>query len=676
MRLAQWGQERGLADDVENAAALEACAMCGFAGILTSTPHTAEALDQAVRRMTAPITHRGPDDEGTWLDAAAGIALGFRRLSIIDLSAHGHQPMCSPAGRFTVVFNGEVYNHGALRTELEREGVRFRGHSDTEVVAAAFERWGIARSVRQFIGMFAIAAWDVERRRLALIRDRLGIKPLFVRAVPGLVTFGSELKALAAGPEFDRTLDTDALSAYLRYLYVPAPATIYRNVRKLLPGHILMIDAPSAPLPASTPYWEVEDAVGRGRDAVFEGSDDDAVAELERLLTDAVRLRMQADVPLGALLSGGIDSSTVVALMQAAAPGRVRTFSIGFTDEAHNEAPHAARVAEHLGTDHTELVLDGTDALAVVPRLPEMFDEPLADPSQIPTHLVCALAREQVVVALSGDGGDEVFAGYNRYLAGAGMIRRLGRVPRPMRRLAAAAMTGVSTQAWDRAYGALAPLLPSPLRVRLPGEKIGKLGHLLARDSEAAMYRSLLSAWQHPEHVLRQAETGESRVEEMLDRTRDLTLLDRMMATDQATYLADDLLAKVDRASMAVSLEVRVPLIDHRVVEFGWRLPSSLKIRGGRGKWLLRQVLYRHVPEALVERPKVGFTVPIAAWLRGPLRAWAEDLLDSERLEADEILSAAPIRRAWHAFQSGHDGLALALWTVLIFQAWRERWAV
>lgn len=648
--------------------------MCGLAGLMVTGSPDGRELEHAVHRMIDPIVHRGPDDAGIWVDADAAVALGFRRLAIVDLSAQGHQPFTSASGRFTLVFNGEVYNHTSIRAVLEREGWQFRGHSDTEVIAAAFERWGIESAVRRFIGMFAIAAWDSDARCLSLIRDRLGIKPLYFYHHGGTLAFGSELKSLMALPNVDRTLDVDALAAYLRHLYVPAPQSIFQHVRKLLPGHILTVRTAAGSTPIAEPYWRLDDVYEAGIAEPFEGTEAEAVDELTRLLTDAVRLRMQADVPLGALLSGGIDSTTVVALMQANSSRATRTFSVGFTDESHNEAPHAARVAERLGTDHTEMVVSGTDALSVVPHLPELFDEPLADPSQIPTYLVSRLARQQVVVALTGDGGDEVFAGYHRYIQGARLIGRLVQVPKPVRRVAAAVAGAGAPQFWDRAHRTVAPLLPSAHRYRLPGEKIRKLEHLLRADTRAEMYRSLLSAWQYPERLLTTPASANSHAEALLGARPDRPLLDRMMLGDQATYLADDLLAKVDRASMAVSLEARVPLLDHRVVEFGWRLPLHYKVRGGEGKWILRQVLYRLVDRQLVERPKMGFSAPISEWLRGPLRRWAEDLLLDASSGRDALLSTEMIRAEWAEFQSGRKNTALGLWAVLMFQAWRRRW--
>lgn len=647
--------------------------MCGIAGILTGSPR-GDALRAAVERMTTTLHHRGPDDAGVWVDEtpAAAVGLGFRRLSIIDLSPLGHQPMSSATARYTMVFNGEVYNFEALRRELRQTGATFRGHSDSEVILAAFERWGVEASIPRFVGMFAIAVWDRERRMLHLGRDRLGKKPLFVYWKPGLLTFGSELKALRAGPDFDRAIDAEALAEYLRYLYVPSPRSIYAHVRKVPPGHCLSIADVSQPLPASRPYWSVEEAAARGLSQPFAGDARAATDELERLLLEAVDLRLQADVPLGALLSGGIDSSTVVALMRKRGP--VKTYTIGFDVAEHDEAHHAAAVARHLGTEHTELRLSGADALAVVPQLPDMFDEPFADPSQIPTYLVSRLARRDVTVALSGDGGDELFAGYTRYTAGRRLLHRAMLLPRPARRALGAAITTVSPAGWDRAYGAVAGLLPRRFAVRLAGAKVTKLGRLLAADSEALMYRSLVSAWQEPDALVPGATGASTELERIVGAATPAALLDRMMLADQATYLADDLLAKVDRASMAVSLEARVPLLDHRVVEFAWRLPARWKIRNGQGKWLLRQLLYRHVPAELVDRPKVGFSVPIESWLRGPLRAWAEERLAESALAGTETLRPAPIRAAWCRFLGGETQLALGLWAVLMYKTWHQRW--
>ena len=648
--------------------------MCGLAGILTSEPYGPERLASALDGMIAPIQHRGPDDSGSWIDAERGIALGFRRLAIIDLSEQGHQPMASASGRYVMTFNGEVYNYSQLRRELGTAKQAFRGHSDSEVLLAAFERWGIESAVRRFVGMFAIALWDCERQKLHLIRDRLGIKPLFVFHRPGVMLFGSELKALVAGPGFDRALDPIAMTEYLRYLYVPAPHTIYRNASKLMPGHILTVGDVTQSPPASQPYWSLEEAALLGSTTPFAGTETEAISQLEHLLLESTRLRMNADVPLGAFLSGGIDSSTVVALMQANASRPIKTFTIGFDVGEYNEAPHASRVAKHLGTEHTELMVTAEDALNLVPRLPEMFDEPLADPSQLPTFLVSQMARRDVTVALSGDGGDEVFGGYNRYIHGEQVLRRTLRTPAIVRHLIATGIDRFSPDSWDRIFHATSWALPGALRHRLPGEKLHKIGRLLRADSLADMYRSLLSAWQEPQMLV----IGGSEPSAVLDRVMgdgtSRSLIDQMMLVDQVGYLADDLLAKVDRASMAVSLEVRVPILDHRVVEFAWRLPRAMKIRNGQGKWLLRQVLYRYVPPTLVERPKMGFSVPIDNWLRSLLRPWAEDLLGSDRLDQSELLRPERVREAWRLFQAGRGGSGMGLWAVLVFLAWEEHW--
>jgi len=630
-------------------------------------------LHQQVVRMTRSLAHRGPDDEGVWVDQGAGIALGFRRLAIIDVSAAGHQPMASASGRFRLVFNGEIYNFCELRYELERSGHTFTGHSDTEVVLAAFEQWGIRKAIPRLSGMFAMAIWDTRRRELSLVRDRLGKKPLFVYREPGLVTFGSEPKALVAGPSFDRALNPRALASYLRYLYVPAPQSIFQHVAKVPAGHLLTIQDAQSPLPESESYWSLRDVVRAGSEDPFDGADDDAIDELDRLLRDAVRLRLQSDVPLGALLSGGIDSSTVVAMMQEATSRPIRTYTIGFDDQTFDEAPHAAKVAKSLGTDHTELRLTGTDACALIPRLPDVFDEPLADPSQLPTLLVSQLARRDVTVALSGDGGDELFGGYNRYVYGTRVLPRVKRIPYPLRRAVAAGVSCVPSPVWDR-LSRLSTILPGVPASRV-GERIDKLTHVMAAASVGDMYCSLLSAWQRPPDFV--GDQGIRDVNESaLDADEPRALLDRMMLADQLTYLPDDLLAKLDRASMAVSLEVRAPLLDHRLVEFSWRLPPRFKLRDGVGKWILRQVLYRRIPKALVERPKMGFSIPIDRWLRGPLRKWADGLLSSEELERGGLLVSAPILRAWHDLQAGRRHAGASLWAVIMFQSWRRRWEV
>lgn len=643
--------------------------MCGFAGIWTERPPPG-GLEDAVRGMTATLAHRGPDDVGHWVDGEHGVGFGFRRLSIIDLSELGHQPMRSAGGRYTILFNGEIYNHEDLRAELVSAGCSFRGHSDTEVICAAFEAWGVRRSIERFNGMFALAIWDAERRALLLARDRLGIKPLYYRESPGGMAFGSELKAIMADPGFDGEIDPESVRAYLSFLYVPAPRSIFRSVKKVGCGQIVEFTTPTRPGEPDH-YWSIEAAAERGRATPFGGDEAEAVDALEELLTDSVSRRLRADVPVGALLSGGVDSSAVVSLMRRAGDADVRTFSIGFDDDEHDEADHARTVAEHLGTRHTELYVDGEAAISLVPRLPVLFDEPLADPSQIPTYLVCEMARRDVTVALSGDGGDELFLGYNRYLVGDRLIPRLLRMPSPVRRLAASALSAAPAPVSAAALGLLGGLSRGT-DTRLMLEKSAKVRGMLGASSAGDMYRSLMSAWSDPAALVPGAAGQPDRLATAFGRT-DLPLLDRMRRFDQAEYLPDDLLAKVDRASMAVSLEVRVPILDHRVVEFSWSLPNDLLSRDGRGKWPLRQVLYRHVPREIVDRPKVGFTVPLAGWLRGPLREWSEDLLHSS-LAGDDLIRQAPVLHSWKRLLAGDDAEALRVWTVLTLQMWRGTW--
>jgi asparagine synthase (glutamine-hydrolysing) len=650
--------------------------MCGFAGLLKASPDNSKRLRDNVRGMADVLAHRGPDDSGEWTEPNGHLALAFRRLAIVDLSPAGAQPMRSPSGRYTMVFNGEVYNFEALRRELGNNG--FRGHSDTEVVLYAFERWGVRPALERFVGMFALALWDAGEQRLTLARDRMGIKPLYVGRIPGGVAFASELRAIEAAPGFRPQLDLCGLQQYLQYLYVPAPRTPYAAVQKLPPGHLLELEPSRSgePLPASEAWWSLENARSSGQ-ALHDSdiSDAERVDALEALLLDAVRLRMIADVPLGALLSGGIDSSLVVALMQQQSQHPVRTFSIGFDDPAHDETEHARAVASHLGTRHTELGITGSDALELVPRMPEIFDEPLADPSLIPTYLVSRLAREHVTVALSGDGGDELFAGYARYSAGLRILQPFSQIPRAPRRLIGRALRSLPTAQVNR----WAPRLPGPLgRLRLPGSRVKKLGRMLASDDATAMYRSLLCT-EIDLDVLRDGgvENDGDPIRAMLSRCNSLNgipALSDMLHADQRYYLPDDLLQKVDRASMAISLEVRVPLLDHRVVECSWQLADHHKLRGGTGKWILRRILDRHVPRALIDRPKTGFTVPLERWLTGPLSEWAEELLFSPDPMRDELLRAEPLRGSWDRLNRGYGEEALGIWAILNLVAWcRDR---
>jgi len=629
--------------------------MCGIAGILDRRGASSEALTARVRAMMGAIAHRGPDDEGDWVDGETGVALGFRRLAIIDLSPGGHQPMVSADGRFVVVYNGEIYNYRELKDELVQLGHRFQSASDTEVMLAAIGQWGPKPALQRLTGMFAIALWDRQHRTLTLARDRLGEKPLYYAWANGLLLFGSELKALRAYPDGPRDLDFAALSHFFRRAYVPAPLTIYAGVKKLLPGHLLTL-APDAE-PVVEPYWSLAEIAARPRTGFGE---DELIERLDALLRDAVRRTMVSDRPLGVLLSGGVDSSSVAALMQATSTARVKSFTIGFGEASHDESAHAEAVARHLGTDHLTLRATPAEALALVPPLPDIYDEPFADSSQIPTHMVSRLAREHVVVVLSGDGGDEVFAGYNRHVAMAQLAPVLD-LPRSLRGAAASLTGAVPRRFWDEA----ASFLPESMRPREMGDKMQKLAQVLAADDADQVHERLLTQWQAPP-VASPMPPPTAPGAALADP------LERMQLRDTLDYLPDDILAKVDRASMAVALEARAPLLDHRVVELAWSLPRAMRVRGGQGKWALRRVLERYVPRNLTERPKTGFVLPLAEWLRGPLRDWAESLLARETLHP--ALDPDPIRAAWDDHLSGVQNHQHRLWCVLIFQAWARRW--
>jgi asparagine synthase (glutamine-hydrolysing) len=605
--------------------------VCGIAGALDWAA-TENEMNTVLGRMASTLHHRGPDDGGRWCDPDRRVGLAHRRLAILDLSEAGHQPMASPDGRLRIAFNGEIYNFREIREALTTRGYGFKGGSDTEVLLAAVAEWGVAEAARRCVGMFAFAVWDAKEERLRLVRDRLGEKPLYYGRAGGVFLFGSELKAMRAHPAWDRGIDRGALALLLRYGYIPSPHTIYEGIHKLPPGTVLTVTPGRPGTEPAEAYWSLPDLAEAGRRDPFQGTPEEAADELEGLLRQAVRGQMVADVPVGAFLSGGIDSSTVVALMQAEARRPVRTFSVGFAETGFDEAPHAKAVAAHLGTDHTELYVTPQQAMEVIPRLPQLYDEPFADVSQIPTFLVSELARRHVTVSLSGDGGDELFGGYKRVSWGRSIWRKVGWVPRPLRRAAAGAATAVTPEAWNATFKRLAPLLPTRLRLPNPGYDIHKLAASLGAADPMAFYRGLVSHWRQPASVVLGAAEPATALSGDVPRPCLPDFAERMMFLDLVTYLPDDILVKVDRAAMAVSLESRMPFLDHRVVEFAWRLPMDLKIRGTEGKWLLRQVLYRHVPRRLLERPKMGFGMPIGTWLRGPLRAWAEALLDPARL--------------------------------------------
>ena len=675
--------------------------MCGFAGFLIAGGEAPGSLEAVATGMALAIQHRGPDDAGAWADAPAGIAFGHRRLSIVDLSPAGHQPMVSACGRFVIAFNGEIYNHLELRAELALTAAApaWRGHSDTETLLAAIEHWGVETTLEKTVGMFAIALWDVRERTLHLARDRFGEKPLYYGWVNDAFVFGSELKALRAYPGFANPVSREALALYMRFTYVPAPHSIYQGIYKLEPGCLLSVCGQPRPAgstlgvpkmanfqPLRPPatwqgitlqrWWSLAQVVEAGaKNQIVD--EQEALTALESRLGDAVRLQSLADVPLGAFLSGGVDSSAIVALMQRQATQPVKTFTIGFEEAAFDESEHARAVAHHLGTLHTELFVTAAEARDVIPRLPTMYDEPFADSSQIPTHLLCHAARQHVTVALSGDAGDELFGGYNRYFWGPRIWRRLAWLPYPARQALGRAISSLPVAGWDALGAPLNALLRGTRGIARVGDKAHKLAaRLRGVQNMDDLYLNLVSEWQDPAQVVRGVSGPVNESSSLLADplpevgVEDATL--RMMYRDSMTYLPDDILCKVDRAGMATSLETRVPFLDHRVAELAWQLPLSMKVRGNEGKWALRQVLYKYVPRELIERPKAGFGIPVGQWIRGPLRRWAESLLDEKRLAAEGYFHPAPIRQRWAEHVSGHRDHTPGLWAVLMFQAWLE----
>ncbi|WP_323121338.1 asparagine synthase (glutamine-hydrolyzing) [Burkholderia alba] len=649
--------------------------MCGISGFLSPAAFNQETARANLARMTDSLAHRGPDDSGAWFDADAGIALGHRRLSIVDLSAHGHQPMTSACGRYVMTFNGEIYNFVELRRELEhaRQAPEWRGHSDSEVLLAACAAWGIERALGKAVGMFALAVWNRESRVLTLARDRLGEKPLYYGRIGGVLVFGSELKALRRFPGFDRdAIDRNALCLYLRQSSVPAPHTIYAPVRKLPPGTCVHLEH-AAHEAAPRRYWSLERAIDDGRADPFDGDANDAVAQLDRVLRDAIAGQMCADVPLGAFLSGGVDSSVIAALMQTQSAQPVQTFTVGFHEAGYDEAGYAKAVARHLGTRHTELYVTPTHALEIVPRLPEIYDEPFADASQIPTFLVAEMTRRHVKVSLSGDGGDELFGGYTRYFLTPRLWQRLRRVPMAVRARIAAALHALRPDHADQiaalAQGAWSGAAQRELAPRV-GDRLHKLANVMTADSPAALYRLLMSSVHYPERLALAGREPPTLLDTPGAWPAGLSFAEQAMAVDTLTYLPTDILTKVDRAAMAVSLETRMPFLDRRVVEFAWRLPAALRIPDGQSKWLLKKLLYRYVPKTMIDRPKQGFCAPVGDWLRGELRDWAADLLAPARLRHEGFLDAARVDRLWRQHQSGGMNWQHPLWTVLMFQAW------
>lgn len=642
--------------------------MCGIAGFYSEIVSRPESeIKSRAQSMVNAIVHRGPDDVGTWVDARAGIALAHRRLSVLDLSPAGHQPMESASGRYVLVYNGEIYNHLLISNSLEAENgnIDWRGHSDTETLLAAIEHWGVELALTKIKGMFAFAVWDKQDEVLYLARDRLGEKPLYYGWQGGSFLFGSELKAMKAHPDFAGEIDRGALALYFRHNYVPGPYSIYKGIFKLPAGSLVRVKFNQSEAVVPMYYWKLSDIAERSEVSSYAGSEADAVGQLEEKLGSAVGDQMLADVPLGALLSGGIDSSLICSLMQSRSTSRVKTFTIGFDSATYNEAAFAGKVAKHLGTEHTELYVDPAGALDIVPSMSEMYDEPFADSSQLPTHLVMKLVKQHVTVALSGDGGDELFAGYNRYAYAPKLWNRLGGLPQFFRDGIAKSLTVLPAATVNRLAGGFG--------VVQAGDKAHKLGQRLANISNVDdLYLSLVSEWGEESDLGIDA----PKLPYLLNERGAWPELDdpvaRMMALDSLSYLPDDILVKVDRAAMAVSLETRAPFLDKDVVEFAWQLPMNLKLRNGQGKWILRKLLYKYVPENLVERPKMGFSIPLDDWLRGPLREWAEPLLDEHRLIAEGYINPVPVRRAWEQHQQNKANFGYRLWSVLMFQSWLE----
>lgn len=640
--------------------------MCGIVGFLSPGGLNGAESEAMVRSMAASLAHRGPDDAGTWVDSEAGIALGHRRLAILDLSPRGHQPMVSPGGRFVVILNGEIYNHMDLRSEMNGTGIVWKGTSDTETLVAGIELWGLESTLRKSVGMFALAVWDRKERKLMLARDRLGEKPLYYGWQGTTLLFGSELKALKTHPDFDANVDRNVIPLYMRYGYIPSPFSIYAGIHKLSPGTFVTIPEPiQGNQPKPIAYWSLRHAAETGQADPFQGDDDAAADALEACLKRAVALQSIADVPLGAFLSGGVDSSLIVALMQEHSRFPIKTFTIGFRESGYNEAEYAKAVARHLGTEHTEWYVSADDALELIPNLPSIYDEPFGDSSQLPTLLVSQMTRRHVTVSLSGDAGDELFGGYDRYRIAQKVHAAIGRIPRFARHIVGSGLGILPTNGVD---SLMSPFLSGKNQAS-PGERVRMLSALMTDESEEKFYRTKISQWKDPHRLVPGATEP---LTNLADPTQKLTrggLFERMMYHDSMSYLPDDILVKTDRAAMSVGLETRVPMLDHRVVEFAWRLPLHMKVRDGHQKWLLKQVLFRRVPRELIERPKAGFAVPADEWIRGPLREWAEDLLSEQSLRHG-FLNPKIIRRKFHDHLNGRYGAHGSLWPVLMFQAW------
>jgi len=655
--------------------------MCGITGFIDILHRKGDdELQNICRQMTDTVRHRGPDDSGILVDAEAGVAFGHRRLSIIDLSSGGHQPMSSQSGRYVISYNGEVYNYKDLRCELQNSGYVFRGGSDTEIMLAAIDQWGFKNALARFNCMFAFSLLDRRNRTLFLVRDRLGIKPLYYGLVGNDFVFASELKAIKSHPGFNNEIDRDSVALMMSYSYIPAPRSIYKNINKLLPGRMIEInidelrknnDCHNLSKIRPHTYWSVSDTARNGILEPLNESEEQTLERFDFLLRDSVKLRMISDVPLGVFLSGGIDSTIITALMQAQSSAKVKTFSIGFSEEQYNEAVYASEIANYLGTEHTELYASPNDAIALIPEMPKLYDEPFADDSQIPTFLVSKLARKHVTVCLSGDGGDEIFGGYNRYVRWNHIPVIMKKYPAFTRRALQIVVETIPPHLWNRFFAGVGTFIPEKYHYRQPGEKFHKFVKIINSSSRDEMHMLLASSWLGTDKVVINNSSDEVSI--VTDHFPDVgNFGQEMMFVDTIGYLPDDILTKVDRASMGVSLEVRVPLLDHRIVELAFKLPMKMKINKRCGKWLLRKILNKYVPAELMERPKKGFAIPLEKWLRGELRDWAESLLDETRLRREGFLNPVPIRKKWDEHLSGKNNWRYHLWNVLMFQAWLE----
>ena len=646
--------------------------MCGIAGFFGENKNFHINSQNTIVDMISAIRHRGPDDEGFWHESEFNVCFGHRRLSIVDLSSHGHQPMVSYSDRYVIVFNGEIYNHLLLRENLKSSGVdiAWRGHSDTETLLACIDTWGLEKTIKKCSGMFAIALFDKKDNSIYLVRDRMGEKPLYYGVQNGVFLFGSELKALKKHPAFQGEIDRNSLALQLKYNYIPTPYSIYKDIKKLIPGTILKVDASNKhanieAIGSPIAFWSLKEVAINAQSNIYTGNAIEAVNDLDKLLSQSVKGQMEADVPLGAFLSGGIDSSLIVSLMQSQSLSPVETFSIGFEEEGYNEAVYAKQIAQHLDTKHTELYVSAQDAMNVIPKLSSLYDEPFSDSSQIPTYLVSAMTKESVTVSLSGDAGDELFGGYNRYIWTRKIWNKVKYMPPSVRSFIAWGMISVSPMVWNK-------ILRQIVSMPLPGDKIHKLANLLPSKSAEDFYFHLISHWHDVNNVVIGAKCSVAPVVSSSTRLDLGGIEQNMMYLDSISYLPDDILTKVDRAAMGVSLETRIPFLDHHVVEFAYQLPLSMKIQNGESKWILKQVLDKYIPRELMERPKMGFGVPIDSWLRGPLRDWAESLLDESRLKQEGFFHAEPIRQKWNEHLSGSRNWQHHLWDVLMFQSWLE----